>query len=713
MDLKGAKIVNFYKLSSDVQTDSIENNKVNIPHYQRPYSWDKDMIKALVEDWHQQKESEYFAGSVVTVAYPSEGFHELVDGQQRFTTIYLANYLLFLLLRVTTRQAIAQSKTLKIEKLLERLKKSEDYIFQIKSGNFSELIFQDIIGLEELDGEEKEINRELIVAQFRNSTGLPDLYEGSEGYLIKYSSELSKYISNKRPLLTYDRKSFEKLLVNSLSRVVVTMTDQSEPRLKIIDQEISSVEKQYTDAIEQLFNSFKGLVENNRPFEIALNLIERVSAFIEEIKFCVVQTGDPKDAYTLFEVLNDRSKPLSDLDLIKNLFYKNYCLKSSETDSIKDSTIEELENKWGDEIYCESADYKKKYITYFSTTYLTGAVSIGYNQNDLYRAKIKDYFEKVLSYSSEDIKSDFNIFHSCKVIINIFDIKYNECEKAALKAEFDFNKSPAYKLVHLLVALKQFGVLAGYFNLLLNYIRHNVTPTFEIKAVESFVKELIENTNTVKYFALNEQAKKLSHLTILSSDYKVPREYSHKLICSNLKNEEKQESYPDLTPLNSDNFKSFNDWIDSWQFGNNLKVRIIFAKLIKTSIRNDKLELKAFGMSASNDCIDNLHLDHMEPKNIKEEFIKEYFSNESREFYVNSLGNMFPLPSQENIVKSDKPLKEAFKYIEASGLGQHWLTEETLQIFKANNENDVPTIHFFDKRRVMLKEKFIEALGLE
>lgn len=41
---------------------------------------------------------------------------------------------------------------------------------------------------------------------------------------------------------------------------------------------------------------------------------------LEHIKFCVIITGNENDAYTLFEVLNDRALDIEDLDLIKNLF---------------------------------------------------------------------------------------------------------------------------------------------------------------------------------------------------------------------------------------------------------------------------------------------------------------------------------------------------------------------------------------------------------
>ena len=98
--------LNFYQISGDVQSEGTDVNKVKIPHYQRPYSWDKDMVKKLIEDWHSQYETEYFAGSVVTVADREKQTHDLIDGQQRFTTIFLTNYVLFLLLSSACMQVL-------------------------------------------------------------------------------------------------------------------------------------------------------------------------------------------------------------------------------------------------------------------------------------------------------------------------------------------------------------------------------------------------------------------------------------------------------------------------------------------------------------------------------------------------------------------------------------------------------------------------------
>lgn len=66
-----------------------------IPEYQRPYSWTSDQIDTLFNDiWEftcneggTEKEGTYFLGSIVS--YENEGEQEIIDGQQRITSIFL------------------------------------------------------------------------------------------------------------------------------------------------------------------------------------------------------------------------------------------------------------------------------------------------------------------------------------------------------------------------------------------------------------------------------------------------------------------------------------------------------------------------------------------------------------------------------------------------------------------------------------------------
>jgi len=74
---------------SQILTDQI---CYEIPSYQRPYSWGKENVQELLEDvWEafEANEPEYFIGSVITVEREKDRLYDVVDGQQRLTTLNL------------------------------------------------------------------------------------------------------------------------------------------------------------------------------------------------------------------------------------------------------------------------------------------------------------------------------------------------------------------------------------------------------------------------------------------------------------------------------------------------------------------------------------------------------------------------------------------------------------------------------------------------
>lgn len=61
-----------------------------IPDYQRPYTWDVENTTQLltdIQDAIDNNEVEYFIGSIVTIEKEKNSTYEVVDGQQRLTTI--------------------------------------------------------------------------------------------------------------------------------------------------------------------------------------------------------------------------------------------------------------------------------------------------------------------------------------------------------------------------------------------------------------------------------------------------------------------------------------------------------------------------------------------------------------------------------------------------------------------------------------------------
>ena len=72
--------------------DKVFDDNYIIPIYQRNYSWEYDQIKDFVEDIIEFKEDKYYIGSLIVNKINHDEtscFYEVIDGQQRLTTIYL------------------------------------------------------------------------------------------------------------------------------------------------------------------------------------------------------------------------------------------------------------------------------------------------------------------------------------------------------------------------------------------------------------------------------------------------------------------------------------------------------------------------------------------------------------------------------------------------------------------------------------------------
>lgn len=66
--------------------EKIFESKYLIPIYQRNYAWGKEEIVTLLDDV-SSNDGEYFIGSLVT--REKDGIFEVIDGQQRLTTLFL------------------------------------------------------------------------------------------------------------------------------------------------------------------------------------------------------------------------------------------------------------------------------------------------------------------------------------------------------------------------------------------------------------------------------------------------------------------------------------------------------------------------------------------------------------------------------------------------------------------------------------------------
>ena len=85
----GASMEAGQKTISQVLTEQV---RYNIPAYQRPYAWGKPNVEQLLDDvWlsFESNDLEYFIGSLITIEREKGLLYDVVDGQQRLTTLNL------------------------------------------------------------------------------------------------------------------------------------------------------------------------------------------------------------------------------------------------------------------------------------------------------------------------------------------------------------------------------------------------------------------------------------------------------------------------------------------------------------------------------------------------------------------------------------------------------------------------------------------------
>lgn len=743
MDLKGAEIRNILEMCMSIGTKNRVPLKVNIPYYQRPYRWDKERITNLITDFFKNKienaNAEYFVGSVVLVENANTKRYDIIDGQQRVTTVFLFNYLRFLLQRSYVEEMIS-TKGSNLDGPLQDLEEIYGSLFGSKYiAEFSKMR-SDIIELMEPLSDLTDLERDQVYTEiaelYRKTVLLPERdFSNMDKYFTEYENLQTKFIELDDLSLSYSRKTFNMNLDKALAKVCVIVSKDENPKLEIIGEtEKTDVNiLQYTNAIKYEFNAIKKLLQlEEKPLQNTRKILRFMKEFIENVRFCVIMTGTERDAYTLFEVLNDRAMEIDDLELIKNLFLKAYCNTSGDADALIDKNIGLLDQIWGDEVFTRDlSDAHKKLISYLGTLYLTADESAFTNKNERYREIIERNYLNTYSLATNKYQftkalNDIRVYQMLRVIIDEYQIPVRKAAAACIKAENNTQVSITFKTFHLLNALKLDGVMPALTNIIIRQFMNQMEKS-RIKEVDitDFKKYIVaikddyqHNSNT--YREIHELAFKLWKAALLCKDYEIPREIAKK----GLQNISMKEWNPSGVMIDavtqSEMIQQFREWIQTWQYGKSgvtdLKVKVLFINLFKTKINSEGTEL-TFDKAVHSFVTDKLQLDHMEARTPDSSNMEKYFvpgdPHELREKYVDSLGNMMILDGENNNEKNNKPLAEAIGYYENMCAG-HWLNMLTTTMLNMYHKDvsiagsmfKVPTEQFFYERGSKLRTYF-------
>lgn len=121
---------------------------------------------------------------------------------------------------------------------------------------------------------------------------------------------------------------------------------------------------------------------------------------------------------------------------------------------------------------------------------------------------------------------------------------------------------------------------------------------------------------------------------------------------------------------------------------------------------------KFFSIGLTDDQVDEIQLDHMEAQNPDEEYLDQYFQHDSRDYYINGIGNMMPLPKVSNIKKSNYPLSKSMKYYKEVGVDKHFIMIETHDLLNQYSDNGIPTDQFFIQRKQRLIDLFKQCIDM-
>lgn len=266
-----------------------------IPQYQRPYSWDcigksdkNNQVNMLWQDLMDFYESKspniYFMGSMVlVVSDEGQRVYEVVDGQQRLTTLtILLTAIKCFIKEVITKAIIPLAES---EKLITFLQRSSEAI--------DEIVFNQKRGHGLFTVPEKKV-------KIQTTTGF-----------------------------NYDNVLAVVMQCGDISSISLadTSTEQREVSMRYFNN------RQYF--IQELNNKFldKGILT----LEKAGDLDSFFNFLMNKVSIVQIKTTKFEIAYQIFEILNNRGLPLSNKDLFRNfLINKFFELKSSNEVLYKD-----------------------------------------------------------------------------------------------------------------------------------------------------------------------------------------------------------------------------------------------------------------------------------------------------------------------------------------------------------------------------------------
>lgn len=363
----GTKVINL---------DAVKDFEFSIPTYQRPYVWGYDQIVTLLKDFHlaftQLKTSKYYIGTILTKEVSSEPI-ELIDGQQRFTTLWLIAYA-FKRLNIDTK--LTQFLWFEENKLrigFEIRKEVERYL--------NELLIHSNESIENIDPELK--NQAFIKHIAEAITTIENFLES-----VEQSSEFGDYIYEQVYLVKNNTP--EKIDLNKLFTTINS----------------SGLQLEQTDIIKSKL--LKKLGNEKVLYSKLWETVENMSSFFEKN----VRLSFGTDVFKKMDLT--KVIPFKDFrgyidqkfenedDLDNKGYTLSEIIATAEIDDVSDIEIETEENRVSEEVDCRSLINFSQFLIHVYRIHLVNEGKVDF-EGTFHANRVIEIFDPLLNADTAEI----------------------------------------------------------------------------------------------------------------------------------------------------------------------------------------------------------------------------------------------------------------------------------------------------------------------
>ncbi|GAA6971299.1 DUF262 domain-containing protein [Helicobacter pylori] len=403
-----------------------------VPDYQRPYVWDKDHLGALIDDlvgsYTNNKEDEYFCGSIVIAENQKDNRWDVVDGQQRLTSFII---LACTILKLYKHSLGQKSKAFIKESIYDRHDEEKERLKFLTAQNYNNIFENTVLNHLEF---EYNIKKSELNKKFEENTYLRNAYYFKE---LLNESEENGSISDIDDFVKwfYEHIVLTRIICfeqDSAMQIFQVLNDRGQPLspIDILKSNLMQEIKQDSEKRKDFITTWDKLVE-------ACKSIEGVDIDLEDFFNMYLEYADPSASKKradkeLKKVFKDSKKDACEFIYGVSAFMKSY------TDLLKKQDryiylLRYLPSRyWASilttAIYVKYPDFdalKKLLVSYYYQTWIAGGTitrikqtSINIIKNVKSNKGIKTIQELILhnidSYNTFD-QYDYNLWDSSSV----------------------------------------------------------------------------------------------------------------------------------------------------------------------------------------------------------------------------------------------------------------------------------------------------------